>query len=569
MALTPGTRLGPYEITAQIDVGGMGEVYRARDTKLDRDVAIKVLPESLAADPDRIARFQREAKTLAALNHPNIAQIHGFEESDGIKALVMELVEGPTLADQITQGAIPVDEALPIAKQIAEALEAAHEQGIIHRDLKPANVKVRADGTVKVVDFGLAKALEPAGAMSPGLSQAPTITTPAMTQAGMILGTAAYMSPEQARGKAVDKRTDVWAFGAVLYEMLAGRRAFDTEDVSETLTAVLMKEPDWAALPSTTPPTVTTVLRRCLQKDRKLRARDIGDVSLALEGAFETSVPQAAVSVVSQPGVWRRPVPVALAASLLTAVVIGLAMWGVRPDSEPTAPGGRFVLSALPSAPLAIAGLGRDLAISPDGARVVYTSGPPPGQLYVRAIDQLEGTVLPGTEAATHPFFSPGGDWIGFGTPNLVRKVSLSGGSPVTLSAAIGFRGASWVNDDTIVFATTGGVFRVPAAGGEGTPLLTSDDGTGRVPLLARGPSGRASGAVHSRVRRPDEQSDIPARSGDARRAVPNPWYGRTLLADRPHRLCRGRYGQYAVGGALRSRPARGDWGFRFRSWKV
>ncbi len=235
MSLTPGTRLGPYAITAQIGVGGMGEVYRATDTTLNRQVAVKVLPESLASDAERIARFEREAKTLASLNHPNIAAIYGLEEADQTKALVMELVEGPTLADRIAQGAIPVDEALPIAKQIAEALEAAHEQGIIHRDLKPANVKLRPDGVVKVLDFGLAKALEPTGAMSPGLSQAPTITTPAMTQAGMILGTAAYMSPEQARGKPVDKRTDIWAFGCVLYEMLTGRRVFTGEDVTDTI----------------------------------------------------------------------------------------------------------------------------------------------------------------------------------------------------------------------------------------------------------------------------------------------------------------------------------------------
>ena len=248
MALTSGTRLGPYEITAQIGVGGMGEVYRARDTKLDRDVAIKVLPASLAGDPDRIARFQREAKTLASLNHPNIAAIYGLEEADQAKALVMELVEGPTLADRIAKGAIPVDEALPIAKQIVEGLEAAHEQGIVHRDLKPANVKVRPDGTVKVLDFGLAKALEPAAAMSPGMSQAPTITTPAMTQAGMILGTAAYMSPEQAKGRAVDKRSDVWAFGAVLYEMLSGQRAFGGDDISETLADVMRVEPAWQTL---------------------------------------------------------------------------------------------------------------------------------------------------------------------------------------------------------------------------------------------------------------------------------------------------------------------------------
>ena len=258
MALQSGTRLGPYEITAQIGVGGMGEVYRATDTKLKRDVAVKVLPSALAADPERLARFQREAEVLASLNHPNIAAIYGLEEADRTKALVMELVEGPTLANRIAQGAIPVDEALPIAKQIAEALEAAHEQGIIHRDLKPANIKLRPDGVVKVLDFGLAKALEPTGAMSPEMSQAPTITTPAMTQARMILGTAAYMSPEQAKGKTVDKRSDVWAFGAVLYEMLTGQRAFGGEDISETLADVMRVEPAWQTLPERLSPSLTT-----------------------------------------------------------------------------------------------------------------------------------------------------------------------------------------------------------------------------------------------------------------------------------------------------------------------
>jgi len=250
MALVPGIRLGPYEVLAQIGVGGMGEVYRATDTNLGRQVAIKVLPEAFAHDPDRLARFEREAKTLASLNHPNIAQIYGLQKSGGMTALVMELVEGPTLADRITQGPIPVDETLPIAKQIAEALEAAHEQGIIHRDLKPANIKVRPDGTVKVLDFGLAKAMEPTGARPANVSQAPTITTPAMmTGVGMILGTAAYMSPEQARGNPVDKRSDIWAFGAVLYEMLAGARAFPGDGVSEVLASVLARDPDWARLP--------------------------------------------------------------------------------------------------------------------------------------------------------------------------------------------------------------------------------------------------------------------------------------------------------------------------------
>ena len=288
MALTSGTCLGPYEITAQIGVGGMGEVYRATDTKLKRSVAIKVLPESVAGDAERLARFQREAEVLASLNHPNIAAIYGLEEADQTKALVMELVEGPTLADRIAQGAIPVDEALPIAKQIAEVLEAAHEQGIIHRDLKPANIKLRTDGVVKVLDFGLAKALEPTSAMSPGLSQAPTITTPAMTQAGMILGTAAYMSPEQAKGKTVNKRSDVWAFGAVLFEMLTGKRAFLGDDVSDTLALVLKFDPEWDLLPADAPSRIRQVIRTCLQKDPKQRFHDIADVRLALEGAFET-----------------------------------------------------------------------------------------------------------------------------------------------------------------------------------------------------------------------------------------------------------------------------------------
>ena len=264
----------------------MGEVWCATDTNLGRQVAIKMLPDAFAHDPDRLARFEREAKTLASLNHPNIAIIHGLEKADGIRALVMELVEGPTLADRIGQGPIPVDEALPIAKQIAEALEAAHEQGIIHRDLKPANIKVRTDGTVKVLDFGLAKAMEPAGVMSPSVSQAATITTPAMTQTGMILGTATYMSPEQARGKPVDKRTDIWAFGCVLYEMLTGSAVFTRSTTSDTVAAILGSEPEWERLPAGTPPTIRRLLQRCLEKDTKRRLRDIGDAGIEIDDAL-------------------------------------------------------------------------------------------------------------------------------------------------------------------------------------------------------------------------------------------------------------------------------------------
>jgi len=296
LALTPGTQIGPYEVLAQIGTGGMGEVYRATDTNLKRIVAIKVLPASVAGDSERLARFQREAEVLAALNHPNIAAIYGLEKADPSArsgqavtiALVMELVEGPTLADRIAQGAITLDDALPIANQIAEALEAAHEQGIIHRDLKPANIKVRSDGTVKVLDFGLAKAMESTAAMAATNSMSPTITTPAMTQAGMILGTAAYMSPEQARGKAVDRRSDIWAFGTVLFEMLTGTRAFGGEDVAETLANVINREPAWEALPPALPDHVRQALRLCMRKPPRERVPDIGAVRLALGGAFAT-----------------------------------------------------------------------------------------------------------------------------------------------------------------------------------------------------------------------------------------------------------------------------------------
>ena len=290
MALTPGTTLGPYSVTAKIGEGGMGEVWQARDTKLDRNVALKVLPEAFTSDPDRLARFEREAKVLASLNHPNIGSIYGLEEAEGVKALVLELVEGPTLADRIKQGPIPIDEALPIAKEIAEALEAAHEQGVIHRDLKPANIKVKDDGTVKVLDFGLAKAFQP-DASDPNMSMSPTISlTAAATQMGMVIGTAAYMAPEQASGKAVDKRADVWAFGVVLFEMLTGARPFDGDDVSKTLAHVIAIDPDWSTLPTVVPPVLGTFLRGCLEKNPKQRVQAIGDVRLAIEGAFETTV---------------------------------------------------------------------------------------------------------------------------------------------------------------------------------------------------------------------------------------------------------------------------------------
>ena len=384
MALGPGTRVGPYEIVGALGFGGMGEVYRATDTKLGRQVAIKVLPEAFAQDADRLVRFEREARTLAALNHPNIAHIHGLEESDGLHALVMELVEGPTLADRIAQGPIPVDEALPIARQIAEALEAAHEQGIIHRDLKPANIKVRPDGTVKVLDFGLAKAMEPAGSTLPGASMSPTITSPAMTQAGIILGTAAYMSPEQARGKVVDKRADIWAFGCVLYEMLSGRRPFEDEDVSLTLSKVLQREPDFDALPSTVPARVQQALRVSLRKDPKQRVGDIRDVRLALDGAFEGVVVQRSDVVAPRSAssrVWMAAAVVGVAAAIIVSVI----HFREAPPHQPTL---RYQIPAPEKEATT------SFALSPNGQQLAFTTGvvgrPEVGRLWVRPLNSLE-----------------------------------------------------------------------------------------------------------------------------------------------------------------------------------
>ena len=316
----------------------MGEVYRATDTKLKRQVAIKILPPSLAADHDRLARFQREAELLASLNHPNIASIHGFEESAGVSALVMELVEGEDLSHRISHGPISIDEALPIAKQIADALEAAHEQGIIHRDLKPANIKVRSDGTVKVLDFGLAKAMDPTGVIA-DIATSPTITSPAMTQMGMILGTAAYMSPEQARGKPVDKRADIWAFGAVLYEMLTATRAFGNAEVSDTLAAILRADPDWSALPKTSPPALRKMLARCLEKDRRKRLADMADVRFEIDEALkEPATSEGVAPVVLVPPRWQRALPWAVAGTLAVGLAAVFVLWAPWRSASPPPP---------------------------------------------------------------------------------------------------------------------------------------------------------------------------------------------------------------------------------------
>jgi len=469
-----GRRLGVYAVGERIGAGGMGEVYQARDTKLGREVALKVLPAVFAGDRERLARFQREARVLASLNHPNVAQIHGLEEGDGITALVMELVSGPTLADRITQGSIPIDEAVPIARQIVDALEAAHEQGIVHRDLKPANVKVRDDGTVKVLDFGLAKAMGPAEGSSPNLSQSPTITTPA-TLPGTVLGTAAYMAPEQAKGQVVDKRADIWAFGAVLYEMLTGHRAFEGGNVAEVIAGVIRAEPRWDALPVDLPPVLGQYLRRCLQKDPRQRIHDIADVRLALEGAFDLPVPPAvSTSAPTLPG-WRRVVPLALAA-LAGSVMAGV---GVRAwlGSAPPPLVKRFSVT-LPESDDLRQGAGLLLALSPDGRTLVYRAARDGVMhLFRRPMDEFEGLLGP-VDLVGSPFFSPDGRWLAFHANGALQKVSLAGGPPQTLVTIPGIQGGSWGPSGEIVVGlqTNGALLRVPEAGGEATPLFSPDD---------------------------------------------------------------------------------------------
>ena len=483
MSLTVGSRLGHYDVTALIGEGGMGQVYQATDTKLNRQVALKILPEAFATDPDRLARFQREAQVLASLNHPNIAQIHGLEETDDTRALVLELVEGPTLADRIAQGPIPVDEALPIAKQIAEALEAAHEQGVIHRDLKPANIKIRPDGTVKVLDFGLAKALDTAPEGDP--SQSPTLTA-AATQMGVIMGTAAYMSPEQARGKPTDRRADIWSFGVVLFEMLTGQRAFAGEDVSVTLADVIRADLSWDTLPSDLPPGLATYLRRCLEKEPGQRIQAIGDVRLAMEGAFETPPIEASAPEVMSGRLWHQPVSLAIL-GLSVAVVAGVMGWAFRGQEVIPADPMRFAIVPPESSPLLQVRLAStDLAISPDGTQVVYRGGSSEdrSQLIRRSIGQFAGTPIRGA-LGTNPFFSPDGLWVGFtgGNGRTLQKAPILGGPPVTVvDAGLQMEKGTWGTDDRIIVGRVlGGLLAVSAAGGVPEVLTTPERSRGEL----------------------------------------------------------------------------------------
>ncbi len=489
MTLSSGSRLGPYEVLAPLGAGGMGEVYRARDSKLRREVAVKVLPASFSKDPERLARFEREAQLLASLNHPNIGAIYGLEESEGVRFLVLELVLGETLADCFAAGPLPVEEALSVSRQIAEALEAAHEKGIIHRDLKPANVKVTPEGKVKVLDFGLAKAfgVEPSAS---DLTHSPTVTHEG-TREGVILGTAAYMSPEQARGKSLDKRTDIWSFGCVLYETLTGRQTFAGETVSDILAAILGREPDWLALPGTTPPKIRDLLRRCLQKDPARRLRDVGDARIEIEEALAgpEEITPAATSA-QRPARWQRALPWGVAG--LMVVAAGVAIWSSRRATAPAARPAARLLITLPATESL--DLGRyvgerpAVALSPDGRRVVYAaSSGGVTRLYMRAMDQLEAMPIAGTEGASGPFFSPDGQWVGFFTPDTLKKVSLIAGTTVSICHVPSVtRGASWSPDEVILFTPTpaDGLSRVSASGGIPQVVTTPDTKTGELAHL-------------------------------------------------------------------------------------
>ena len=492
----PGDTIAAHlQIVEAIGRGGMGEVYRAHDTSLGRDVAVKVLPRRARAgsgpsangdppgarlDDDRMARFRREAQVLASLNHPNIAAIYGLEETDGEHALVLELVEGPTLADRIAAGPIPIEQAIPIARQIAEAMEAAHERGIVHRDLKPANIKLRPDGAVKVLDFGLAKVRQPEAVGGDDVAPSPTITSPYMMQR-VILGTAAYVSPEQARGQEADRRSDIWAFGAVLYEMLSGRRAFQGVDVSDTIAAVLRHDIDWSALDASTPASVRRLLARCLDRDTRRRLRDIGEARILLEDPEAATVEESLEPVVAlaRPP-WRRLI--VPAAAIVAGAAVGAVLWPMTRTNAARVT--RFALSTTADTALSVDAQSRDLTITPDGTHIVYKggSGGSGTRLFVRGLGQLDPTPLTGPGLPKGPFSSPDGKWVGFFEPAAgvtLKKVAITGGPSVELSRVDGpSRGATWGDGDTIILATAAlstGLQRVSSSGGAPAVLTTPD----------------------------------------------------------------------------------------------
>ncbi len=530
-----GSTVGHYRVTAKLGAGGMGEVYRATDSKLNREVALKILPEAFAQDAQRMARFSREAQVLASLNHPNIAHIYGLEESGAVRALAMELVEGLTLAERIAAGPVPLEEVLPVARQIAEALEYAHERGIIHRDLKPANVKVRPDGTVKVLDFGLAKAME-SETSALDASHSPTMSALA-TRAGVLMGTAAYMSPEQARGKSVDRRADIWAFGCVLYELLRGKKVFEGETVSDSLAAVIRADPDWSALPPT-PPRLLALLRRCLEKDARRRLRDIGEARILLEDFIadpqaQSGGAEARVSAEAPEPAWKRALPWAVAG--LAIIAAGLTAWAPWRPAPVPAPSMR--MSAEIGAPASLAvDWGAAVVLSPDGTRLAFLAldDTQKRQIYVRDVEQLQATPLPGTEGARDPFFSPDGKWIAFFAGNKLKKISVQGGATVTLCDATAPFGGSWGANEEIVFTPDSrtALFRVSAAGGKPEPITKLDQVKGE--LSHRWPQVLPGGeAVLFTVQRPGSifyEGNIVVQSlqsGERRTVVEAGAYGR------------------------------------------
>ena len=464
----PNARVGPYEIISSLGAGGMGEVYRARDRRLNRDVAVKILPDAFAADGDRVARFTREAQTLAALNHPHIAQIYGIEESASGRALVMELVEGETLADRLARGPLPMDEAIAIARQVAEALEAAHDAGIVHRDLKPANIRLRPDGSAKVLDFGLAKGIESAASLSSASAvNSPTFTSPAMTHAGIVLGTAAYMSPEQARGKAVDRRADIWAFGCVLFEMLTGRTLFAGETVGETLARVIERTPDLSALPAATPPAVRTLIARTVERDPRQRLRDIGEARITLAHSYD------AVTVPAPPPAqrhrWAAIAVMLLAAAAVTALATS---WILRGRSTSVPPPQRRLVLATPNGlpPLTA-------AISPDGSMILTVAA---NKLWMQKLESFESIEVPGSDGARAPFWSADGASVGYQARGQLWRIPRGGGGAVSIGRvpdATSHGGVVWLRDDRIIYASGGGtgLLQIPAGGGEATPLFPLD----------------------------------------------------------------------------------------------
>ena len=511
MALTIGTQLGTYEITALLGKGGMGEVYRARDTKLKRDVAIKILPEEFSRDSDRVSRFQREAEVLASLNHPNIAAIYDLQEANHSRFLVLELVEGETLADRIARGPIPVEEALDIAKLISEALEAAHERSVVHRDLKPANVKLTPDGKVKVLDFGLAKALERSPA-NPNLSNSPTLSL-AATNAGVILGTAAYMSPEQAKGTEADLRSDVFAFGCVFYEMLTGRQAFHGESVSEILAAVLIRDADLAALSSNLNPRIQELLRRCLERNPRRRWQAVGDLRAELEtiSVAPRAVPSPTQSTLPLLSPWKRAIPI-VACTIIFSILASVATWMLKPSAKATIT--KFAVT-LPEDQSFGPGTGRQLVtISSDGTKLVYVAN---NQLFLRQMNEVDAHPIPGTNNVGNTiislFLSPDGEWVGFYSvvERALKKIAIRGGTAVTICQSSGPYGVSWDGNQIVFAELRQGIMRVSSDGGNPETLVSikGEEGTaygpqiidnGRSVLFTLAPSGGADRWDHAQL---------------------------------------------------------------------